>query len=252
MQDFALPMPGEPAPQHATKRRQSLAVRLGKRLRNPVNHWLARQSLIGEAVFVDSAVLPGLAELHRHTDLIRNELAPLLAQRATIPPLGEISPDHRRIAGGSQWKSFFFMGYGYRSQANCAQCPRTAALLEQVPGLIVAFFSIMEPGTQVPLHRGLTKAWLNCHLGLVIPDGPGDCAIEVAGTIAHWHDGEWLVFDETYAHRVWNETSGPRVVLFLQVMRPMRWPGRLLARAIYAGIRRTSFVQDVRRRLNAH
>ena len=251
MQDFALPMPGEPAPQNASKRRQSLAVRLGKRLRDPVNGWLARQSLIGDDVFIDPAVLPGLAELRWHSALIRDELAPLLERRAGIPPLGEISPDHRRIATGSHWKSFFLMGYGYRSDENCAQCPQTAALLERVPGLIVAFFSIMEPGTQVPLHRGLTKAWINCHLGLVVPQGSGGCAIEVAGTTTGWREGEWLAFDETYVHRVWNETSEPRVVLFLQVLRPMRLPGRLAAWVIQAGIRRTSFVQDVRRKLRA-
>jgi len=228
-----------------------MAVRLGKRLRDPVNRWLARQSLIGDEAFVDPRLLPGLAEIRRHSSLIREELAPLLARRATIPPLGEISPDHRRIASGSQWKSFFLIGYGYRSEENCAQCPRTAALLAQVRGLIVAFFSIMEPDTHVPLHRGLTKAWINCHLGLVVPDGPGGCAIEVAGATAHWQEGEWLAFDETYVHRVWNETPGPRVVLFLQVLRPMRLPGRLAAWVIHAGIRRTTFVQDVRRKLRA-
>ena len=81
-------------------------------------------------------------------------------------------------------------------------------------------------------------------LSIAQPPGPW-------GTTTGWREGEWLAFDETYVHRVWNETSEPRVVLFLQVLRPMRLAGRLAARVIQAGIRRTSFVQDVRRKLRA-
>jgi beta-hydroxylase len=120
-----------------------------------------------------------------------------------------------------------------------------------VPNLVVAFFSIMEPGTYVPPHRGLTKAWLNCHLGMVVPRGPGKCAIEVAGETVEWREGEWLVFDETNRHQVWNERAEPRVVLFLQVRRPMRLAGRAAADTLVRIIRRTSFVQDIKRHLSA-
>ncbi len=228
---------------------QSIAVRFGRRIRDPVNGWLARQSLIGDDPFVDAAELPGLVELGRQWQTIRDELLPLLAERDKIPAFGDISPDHRRIATDEKWKSFFLEGYGFRSDENCARCPRTMALLRQVPGVVVAFFSIMEPGTQVPPHRGVTKAWYNCHLGLIVPNG--NVGIEIAGRPVGWREGEWLVFDETNRHRVWNETDEARVVLFLQVRRPMRWRGRLAARALFQMIRHSSFVQDVRRSLGA-
>lgn len=227
------------------------AVRIGKRLRDPVNRWIARQSLIGDAPFVDYRALPGLAELGEHWREIRAELLPLLEERRAIPALGEISPDHRKIARDSNWKSFFFTGYGFRAAENHARCPATSALLDRVPGLVVAFFSIMEPGAHVPPHRGVTKAWLNCHLGMVVPEGPGRCAMEVAGRTVEWREGEWLVFDETNRHQVWNERQDPRVVLFLQVRRPMRLPGRLAATLLIKAIRRTTFVQDIRRNLGA-
>jgi beta-hydroxylase len=228
---------------------QTFAVRFGRAMRDPVNGWLAKQSLIGDEPFVDARELPGLVELGKHWRTIREELLPLLAERNRIPAFRDISPDHRRIATDTRWKSFFLEGYGFRAEENCARCPETMALLKSVSGLVVAFFSIMEPGTQVPPHRGVTKAWYNCHLGLVIPEGR--VGIEIAGQPVGWREGEWLVFDETNRHRVWNETDRSRVVLFLQVRRPMRWPGRLAAKVLYQLIRHSSFVQDVRRSLSA-
>ncbi|HTK73307.1 MAG TPA: aspartyl/asparaginyl beta-hydroxylase domain-containing protein [Croceibacterium sp.] len=228
---------------------QSIAVRLGRRIRDPINGWLSKQSLIGDDPLVDPSELPGLVELGRHWRTIRDELLPLLAERQKIPAFRDISPDHRRIATDSKWKSFFLEGYGFRAEENCARCPRTMALLKKVPGLVVAFFSIMEPGTQVPPHRGVTKAWYNCHLGLVVPEGK--VGIEIAGWPVGWREGEWLVFDETNMHRVWNETDEDRVVLFLQVRRPMTWRGKLAAKALFKMIRHSSFVQDVRRSLSA-
>lgn len=241
---------GEPA---STKpmTNASRVVRFGKRLRDPVNRWIARQSLIGSEPFIDHHAVPGLAELGEHWRDVRAELIPLLEQRGAIPALGEISPDHKAIARDGHWKSFFFTGYGFRADQNHARCPRTSALLDKVPGLVVAFFSIMEPGTHVPPHRGVTKAWLNCHLGMIVPEGPGRCAMDVAGQTVEWREGEWLVFDETHRHEVWNERSQPRVVLFLQVRRPMRPAGRLVAKLLIKAIRRTTFVQDIKRNLNA-
>ncbi|MBO6527978.1 aspartyl/asparaginyl beta-hydroxylase domain-containing protein [Erythrobacter sp.] len=234
-----------------TRPRQSALIRVGKRLRDPVNRWFARQSLIGDEDILAPEHLPCLAELQREWRTVQAELEPLLAERGAIPAFGKLSPDHRRIANTSAWKSFFFEGYGFKAQANRARCPNTATMLDRIPGLVVAFFSIMEPGTHVPRHRGLTKAWLNCHLGLAVPQGPGRCEMEVNGRPMRWHEGAWLLFDETNPHEVWNETESPRVVLFLQVRRPMRWPGRIAARLLYAIIRRTGFVQDVKKAIEA-
>lgn len=231
--------------------KQSALIRMGKRLRDPVNRWFARQSLIGDEAILDPANLPCLQDLERNWHIVRQELAPLLAERSAIPAFGKLSPDHRRIANTSAWRSFFFEGYGFKARANRARCPQTAAMLDEIPGLVVAFFSIMEPGTHVPRHRGLTKAWLNCHLGIAVPKGPGRCEMEVNGEPVGWREGEWMVFDETNPHEVWNETHEPRVVLFLQVRRPMRWPGRMAARLLYAIIRRTGFVQDVKKAIAA-
>ena len=234
-----------------TSSKETLAVWIGKRIRRPLNRWLARQSLIGREPFFDETQVPGLELLKRNWRVIAEEARAVMADRDSIPPLGDISPDHRRIAQDRAWKSFFFTGYGYKSIPNSARCPRTAALIDQVPNVVVAFYSIFEPGTHIRDHYGVTKAMLNVHLGLMVPEGPERCEIRVRDELRGWKPGEYLIFDETFNHEAWNESADPRVVLFLQVLRPMRWPGRMLGRLFLWGVRRTSYVQDARRAIGA-
>ena len=204
------------------------------------------QSLVGDTPIINPSEVPGLTEVAPRWQEFRYEIEPLMRERENIPPLGKISPDHRRIASTPAWKSFFFEGYGYESTANKARCPKLVNAIDSIPGVVVAFLSIMEPGTHVPLHRGLTKSWLNCHLPLILPDDGKRCEIAIDDQVHQWRYGEWLVFDETYPHEVWNESNQPRVMLLLQVQRQMRWPGRLVTRGIYHGVRNSSFVDDVR------
>lgn len=231
--------------------KQKPLVRLGKKLRNPVNSFLARQSRIGEQAIFSPELVPGLNSIADQWEALRDEIMPLIRERDGIPPFGEISPDHRRIASTPAWKSFFLFGYGYHSQENEARCPQIMQALSNIPGVIVAFLSIMEPGTHVPCHRGLTKSWLNCHLPLILPTDGKRCEIAIDDKIHQWREGEWLVFDETYPHEVWNMSDQPRVVLMLQVKREMRFAGRAITNLLYHAIRHSSFVSDVRKAIGA-
>jgi beta-hydroxylase len=229
--------------------RQSKAVKFGKRLRKPLNRFLARQSLISTDRFIDPGDVPGLDVLKENWEAIRDEALAVMAGNEEVPSLGRISPDHRRIAPDEAWKSFFFNAYGYSSLVNRSRCPRTAEVIDKVPNVVVAFYSIFDTGTRIPLHKGVTKAMLNVHLGLSVPPEKDACGIRVEGEVRHWQEGELLVFDETNRHEAWNDSSQPRIVLFLQVMRPMNWLGRLVGKAFLALVKRTTYVQDVRKAL---
>jgi beta-hydroxylase len=73
--------------------------------------------------------------------------------------------------------------------------------------------------------------------------------MRVADRVMRWSEGETLVFDDTYDHEVWNDTSGTRVVLLIQIRRPLRNPGRWFADAFLKVIRRSAFVQEARRNI---
>jgi len=220
--------------------------RVGKRLRHRISRVIARSSKVGDTPVYDPALFPWIAPLEARWGAIRDEAARLLAHEAGIPPLAEISPDHRRIAPPGKWKSFFLIGYGYRLEENCRRCPETAAAVAGIPGLNSAFFSILAPGAHIPRHRGVTKAILTAHLGLIVPVRREACRMQVADEMLIWEEGKVLVFDDTDYHEVWNDTDEMRVVLLLQFRRPTGWLGRLVGSLFLGGVRRSRFVQDAR------
>ena len=220
--------------------------RLGKKLRHRVSALVARSSRVGDRPVFDGADFPWIARLEARWPEIRRELEAVLQRRGAIPPLADISPDHRRIAPPGKWKSFFLKGYGYPVEENIRRCPVTAALIADIPGLNSAFFSILEPGTHIPRHRGVTKAIMTAHLGLVVPRARAACRMQVANEIVHWDEGRTLVFDDTFHHEVWNDSDEMRAVLLIQFRRPVGLLGRIVGGLFLWGIRRSRFVQDAR------
>jgi ornithine lipid ester-linked acyl 2-hydroxylase len=220
--------------------------RIGKRFRHRVSAVIARSSTVGDTPVYDPKLFPWAAGLEASWEGIRDEVSRLLAREEGIPPLAEISPDHRRIAPPGKWKSFFLIGYGYRLEENCRRCPATAAAVAGIPGLNSAFFSILAPGAHIPRHRGVTKAILTAHLGLVVPARREACRMQVADEMLVWEEGRLLVFDDTDFHEVWNDTDEMRVILLLQFRRPTGWVGRAVGALFLGAVRRSRFVQDAR------
>ncbi len=216
----------------------------GKRLVRGASDFLASQSLIKDVPVFDNALFPFLDVLEDNWRLIREELENVLQDRDKIPAFQEISPDQKRIAFGDRWKTFIFYGFGYRADDNCARCPHTVRILESIPNLKTAWFSILSPGYHVPAHRGVTKGIIRVHLGLIVPKDRDNCYMRVGDQICHWDEGKYFVFDDTYDHEVFNNTDEDRVVLLLDFDRPMKWPGRLFNWIFLSGIRHTAYVQD--------
>ncbi|WP_432206080.1 aspartyl/asparaginyl beta-hydroxylase domain-containing protein [Bordetella genomosp. 6] len=205
---------------------------------------IARASLVGDQPIFDNARFPWVAGLEARADAIRGELDELLRERERLPAFHEISPDVGMITNDDQWKTFVFMGYGMRSTRNLARCPRTAQALRRIPGLRTAFFSILEPGKRIPLHRGPYNGVLRLHLALIVPEPRERCWIEIDGQRHVWQAGRAVVFDDLYPHQVHNDTDGVRAVLFVDFERPCRWPVRWLNRLVLAA---APFSDEIRR-----
>ena len=238
----------EPTGREVLKKRP-LIVKLGKRLRGTVNRISTAQSLIPTTPLLNPAIFDWTAPMADHWQAIAEEARAILRHRDAVPPLKEISPDHARIAGDGNWRSFFLIGYGYEIAENCARAPKTAELVRQIPNLNSAFFSILEPNAVIPRHRGVTRGLVTCHLGLIVPDEAEQCRMQVEDEEVHWEAGKWLVFDDSYFHEVHNDTDQRRVILLVQVKRPMRGLGRVTNDLALWGIRRSPFVQDARQNL---
>ena len=60
-----------------------------------------------------------------------------------------------------------------------------------------------------------------------------------------------MIFDDTFNHEVWNDTDQTRVVLFVDVLRPLPFPESLINRLIVAAISYSPFVLDAKRNQEA-
>src|SRR5260221_13721944 len=99
-----------------------------------------------------------------------------------------------------------------------------------------------------PPPNGRYKGVLRYHLGLKIPASDDRCGIRVGGEVARWEEGRSLVFDDTFEHEAWNDTDQTRVVLFVDVVRPLRQPVKAINLFVIKAIGYSPFIQDARRR----
>lgn len=226
-----------------------LIYRFLKRQRRFGNDLIAQSSQISNDPVLDAADFDWAQAIAPHWQDIRDEALAIYRHKDAIPPLREISPDHRRIVKDNSWRSFFLIGYGVRAEENIARAPRTAKLVSRIPGLNSAFFSILAPGTTIVPHRGVTKAFITAHLGLKVPSDSDKLWMRVDDQRIGWREGEWTVFDDTYEHEVRNDTDETRIVLLCQIERPLGFPGKWLAAALMSYVRRSHFVQDARQNM---
>ncbi len=127
-------------------------------------------------------------------------------------PRESFVPWHETHLYTNSWKVYGLYSFGRKLKDHCAQCPETAALLEKIPNLVTAGFSMLLPGTHIKPHKGYSGSVLRCHLGLVTPE---ECALTVAGTTRRWEAGKCLVFDDTSLHEAWNRSGQERTVLLV-------------------------------------
>jgi ornithine lipid ester-linked acyl 2-hydroxylase len=178
---------------------QRIIAVLGSRATTPPQFATNDRKTFYEAAEFDFAL-----HLEANWEKIREELAALK---------GEHFIDwSERYLYKEGWQTFGLYAFGVKIDKNCRLCPETTKLVETIPGLVTAGFSVLAPGTHIAPHTGYPEGLLRCHLGLVIPE---DCAIRVSGDTRSWDEGKCLVFDDTWEHEAWNKSDRTRVILLL-------------------------------------
>ena len=117
------------------------------------------------------------------------------------------------------WKRFYIKWYGPITEEAYKLCPNTCKLISQLPEIKLAMFSILEPGSKIPVHAGPFKGCIRYHLGLNCPQ---DAYIIVDGIKYTWKNGEDVLFDDTFMHQVNNDSNDLRIILFCDIERKMR------------------------------
>ena len=71
----------------------------------------------------------------------------------------------------------------------------------------------------IPIHVGYYKGFIRYQLAVIIPKDRKNVFICVNGEKYSWKEGVGVVFDDTYPHKVYNNTEEDRVVLYIDVER---------------------------------
>jgi len=209
-----------------------------------MEHLLATFATDGRRKFHDVARFPWIRELEQNYDTIHQEVEALCAEPGAIPFVEDVHPHERSIVADAQWKTFFLHAFGNPLEENLKKCPGTAALLQRVPNIVLAFFSILQPGAKLKPHRGIYKGVLRYHLGIEIPMTKEKCGLSVAGNYMPWANGSSFVFDDTFEHFAQNESDNPRAILIIDFEREVPFWLRGLNRAVISSIGRSDFVQN--------
>lgn len=180
--------------------------------------------------FYDRAHFPWLEKLEAATDMIRSELEVVLREDwnkfrpyIQLPPEAPVN-QWVQLNHSELWSTLFLWQDGVRQDDNCARCPKTAALLDELPlahqtGFSpTVVFSVLAPNTRIPPHTGSTNTRLLTHLPLILP---GKCGFRVGNDVREWRMGEAWVFDDSIEHEAWNESGETRVIMILDVWNPL-------------------------------
>ena len=178
--------------------------------------WMAAEFEIGDHI----------AKIRQNWKLIRDEAL-------AIRQLNLYWSEGENLTDTGKWEIFalYMGGVGQ----NCEWAPVTCSLFDSVPPEAIhptgnVIFSTMKAGTHVRAHSGPTNTRLRAHLGLQIPEdlsppiapSKSYTKLRVAEQYFSWHDGEILIFDDSYDHEVWHDNleGKPRVILAFDLWHP--------------------------------
>jgi len=179
-------------------------------------------------------ICPDLARLDRAYADIKAEYHGLRERLQRVPRYHEVDRLQYDLSRSSvadkNWRVFFLEAMGLKAHENRRLCPRTAAVLDEIPGVFQAFFSVLEGGKSLPQHESPYWGYLRYHLALEVPSSGPAPRMRVRDQWITWHEGTGVLFDDSWAHELVNDNDQLRTVLIVDVARPAGWFCRTLHR----------------------
>lgn len=187
----------------------------------PINCLFYAFSAVENKPFLDTKKFQELKVFEDNWEKIRAE-ALALSQQQGITDSKDLDDLGFNSFFKTGWKRFYLKWYGVDIKSAREKCPFVSELLSRVDNVKGAMFAMLPPGARLVRHRDPFAGSLRYHLGLVTPNDD-NCYLNVDGETYSWRDGESVMFDETFIHFAENKTDKERIVLFLDVKRPVNF-----------------------------
>lgn len=180
--------------------------------------------------FFDRSYFPWFETLEAATETIQGELETLMQEGLPgFKPYVQYAPgtpenQFKPLNHSDNWSSLWLWKDGQPQREAMARCPKTTAVLEELPladqpdFAPTALFSALAPHTKIPPHTGSTNTRLLVHLPLVLP---GPAGFRVGNETREWRIGEAWAFDDTIEHEAWNDADQTRVIMIFDIWNPL-------------------------------
>lgn len=212
-------------------------IEYGTRFSNWLNKKFHEASLWPNDLYLVPYLHPIARELVAEFPAIQAEVDEILKRYDEFALFHSISPQESYISNDDGWRMFFFRAVGWNFKRNQAMAPTISRLLRKHRRSVVsAYISCLGPNKMLKPHFGPWAGILRMHLGVRVPHG---CRLAVKKPGGNWvakpwKEGACILFDDTNEHFAFNNSDEVRAVLFLDIVRPMRFPWNFIAAALMA------------------
>lgn len=204
-------------------------------------------------IFNVMQTFPELSTIEENFDAVKAEYE-IVNKHFEIPAYHEVEQRQYAISGkvapNVKWKVFLLYYSGETPDLAKDLCPKMGGLIKGIPNIYKVFFSVLEPGKSIPAHSGPYRGYLRYHLGLKVPkESPP--YIRIKDYIYYWKEQNSILFDDTWDHEVVNESKEERVVLIIDLLRPLpflpHFINKFIASFILKKVRINKVLKDVTR-----
>jgi len=124
-----------------------------------------------------------------------------------------------------KWKMLVVKIMGEWEDGNISKYPVLAELVNSFGDICRgAGYSILDAGGAVPMHTDTEEGHENyviCHVPLIVPEG--DIGFLEGSYKGTWVEGECFLLNVEVPHSIWNNTSQPRVVVLLELLKEVAY-----------------------------
>lgn len=196
--------------------------------------------------------LPGFIDfLQSKFEEMQNEWEVYKMQHESLGiAIDELSKEQVELNKDKKWKSLFLFGYGHMNNSLAKEFPTLFEFIKKYKKQInLVMISTSEGGKHIPPHKGNNHGVLRMQMGIDV-EYPEQCFLRVEDKKYYLKEKEFFVFDDTFEHELFNNSSSHRTVLIIDFFKPLPWFYDRINRKEIKKAQKSDYIQSVIKKLN--
>lgn len=161
-----------------------------------------------------------------------------------IKPIDDISEDQKQLNKSKKWDALVLYAYGHKNKKALSNFKSIESVIEKYSFEIqMVMFSILKPGMHIPAHKGNLHLVLRAQL--VVENKQAELTnLRIEQDNFKLKTGDSIVFDDTFEHEAWNNSSTNRVALIIDFKKPFPFIVRHINNYLLRRFSRSDYVSS--------